>query len=343
MVQIGTGPQNFVSVVVGLYHLGALLETGEVFMWGYNSNGQLGIGAATVGSSTLISPTLSIFPSGTFLTSLAVGALHSGAIDNNTTLWTWGRNSNGQLGIGSDIDHPLPISVGTGYTVVGMGLYHTCATKGSNLYCWGQDNMCETTDTTPVQHSDNTPHLVPVLYISKPAVQIVGGNQFTVVLLSDGTVWSWGDSNDDELGQGSTTVHPHCKPRKNTLLSNATAISAGDAQGCALLAGNVYCWGSNYNGELGDGHSHNPSYNLLTPTMVAGVNSLSDISTSSDQTYALWAGSLFGWGSDQHCELLNVTGNKGDADTPKHLSALTGKVILISKGCFSLMACAVTE
>jgi len=339
-MQIGAGPQNFVALVAGLYHLGALLFNGEVYMWGYNSNGQLGIGPATVGTGTLVAPTPAIFPAGTYLIALAAGSLHSGAIATNTSLWMWGANARGQLEIGSDIDQPLPQLVGNGYTGLGLGFYHSCAIKVTTLYGWGQDIMCATTDPNPTAHSDETPFLVASLGTNVKAV--AGGNSFTVALLDNGTVWSWGDSNDDELGQGSTTVHPHCVPHQVAIPFPAIAVTAGNAQGCALADANVYCWGSNFNGELGDGHS-GVLYDSITPLQVGGLTNIVAISTGSDQTYALVTGGLlYGWGSDQHCELLNATGHQGDQDTPKLLPTLPSNLMLISQGCSSQMACAVT-
>ena len=109
-----------------------------------------------------------------------------------------------------------------------------------------------------------------------PAIlQVDMGDETACALLSDGTVWCWGEGQSGELGTApSTTISP---PVQIASLSNMTAVSVGQGAACAIdKASNLYCWGLNTNGQLG----HDPSGDVLcrttdkcqpTPTKVAGI------------------------------------------------------------------------
>lgn len=326
-------------MVGGFHHLGALLASGVVYMWGYNFNGQLGIGLATFGTGVFVSPTQTIFPASTVIMVLAAGYNHSGAISTDTTLWMWGCNQNGELGVGSDTDQPLPTIVGTGYTSLSLGYSHSCALKGTSLYCFGGNYYCSTSDVNYL--SDETPFLVAAL---TNVVEVACGNAITAALRSDGTVWTFGDSQYDDLGQGSTAVQWHCVPGQVPLSLPAIKIASGAHMSCAIVQGGmVYCWGRDIFGDLGVGESQ--STHSLTPLLVSGATNVQDITAGFYQIYVLVGGnSLWAWGADGRCELLNVTGrsetlgNIGQ-DIPKALPGLPGTVVLMSKGSVSSMEC----
>lgn len=312
-------------------------------MWGYNTVGQLGIGPATVNSTstTYIGPTQLFFSTGTVVTHLAAGYVHSAAIDSTSQLWMWGENNFGQLGIGSDINQPSPVAVDVNYTAVSLGFHHTCALKGTQLYCWGQDSECELAPASPANSpipSEEMPYYVSNLM---DVAAVACGAAFTVALRSDGTVWFWG-ANYTFVGHNQVNATPSCVPSKVNLPKLATKVSVGGYHTCALLVDNtVYCWGDNSNGEVGDDES-TYTHSNQTPVMVVGSNNFTDINIGLLTSFAFVPGNaLYGWGWDGDCGMLNVTGNRGDQLTPKLLPGLPSGIALLSKGSISRLVCAV--
>ncbi len=94
--------------------------------------------------------------------------------------------------------------------------------------------------------------LVTVPGISS-ATAVAAGGQHACALMNDGTVQCWGDNRYGRLGNGTAT--DNCCSRGTVLgIATATALSAGEAQSCALLhGGTVQCWGDNSLGQLGSG------------------------------------------------------------------------------------------
>ena len=130
---------NLGSIVKpGFNPLGAQTSTllYNLFSWGNNSYGQLGLGDATNRSSPNAIGSLT-----TWL-NLACGYAHT-IIKTDGTLWTWGRNTEGQLGLGNTTSRSSPVQVGalTAWLNIAGGRYHTVATKtDGTLWTWGKNN-----------------------------------------------------------------------------------------------------------------------------------------------------------------------------------------------------------
>jgi len=129
------------SVVVGgAAHTVVIGNDGNIYTWGYNSNGQLGIGSL----SQQTTPQLVAKPSGvTSWTAVCSGFNFILALGNDGNLYSWGQNTNGQLGINSTVDQTTPHLVNkpfgvTGWTTLAAGGNHSLAIcSDGNLYTWG--------------------------------------------------------------------------------------------------------------------------------------------------------------------------------------------------------------
>ena len=318
------------SVSAGSGFSCARLSTKQIKCWGKNSAGQLGNGS-TVDSSTPVSVSGISAAAAVGVSAGAADKAHACALVSGSKVKCWGKNDVGQLGSsGQDISStPLASSV-VNATKVAAGEIHGCALlSGGTVNCWGGNssgqlgNGTVTASLTPVavKNAAGTGELSGVTTIST-------SYQHTCVLLSGGTVACWGNNTAGQLGNGTTTASSLPVAVKGVggvgELSGVMAISAGYQHTCALLtSGAVNCWGSNSNGQLGDGTTTSSS----TPLAVKGVGGVGElsgvmaISAGYQHTCALLtSGAVNCWGS-------NANGQLGDGTTSDRLTPVVVKSI----------------
>ena len=199
------------------------------------------------------------------------GYNHTCAIDSNAKAYCWGYNNYGQLGNNSTTDSSVPVAVNTsgvlsGKTLVAIysGGYHTCVLDSDGkVYCWGENNYGQlgnnstTSSTVPV--AVNTSGVLS----GKVLTNISVGYAYTCAIDSTGKAYCWGLNEFGRLGDNTETQrNVPVAVYDAGVLSGKTlvAVSAGDAHGCVIDSnGGTYCWGNNYNGQLG-GNSNTNSY-----------------------------------------------------------------------------------
>ncbi len=205
----------------------ALNEDREVWTWGANHFGQLGIGVTGAGESSKI-PVQVKSPLGgeSFLiriTDVAAGSAHMVALDIDGNVWTWGWNKHGQLGDGTNDTRNLPVQVkGVGkeefledVEAIAVGLYHTVAldTDG-RVRTWGQNNYGQLGDGT--DNDKNSPVRVKALEeeaSSADIEEVFAGGHHSIALDKDSSVWIWGSNDVGQLGDG-TSVNYKTTPVK---------------------------------------------------------------------------------------------------------------------------------
>jgi alpha-tubulin suppressor-like RCC1 family protein len=153
----------------------------------------------------------------------------------------------------------------SGVTAVAAGGSHTCALKGGQVYCWGWNNYGQLGDGTRTDR--NTPTLVADGAMGNSGVTAVAAGDSHTCALKGGKVYCWGYNGDGQLGDGTTTNRNTPTLVADGAMGNSgvTAVAAGAYHTCALKGGQVYCWGWNGDGQLGDGTTTNRN----TPTLVA--------------------------------------------------------------------------
>jgi len=155
-VQTVSTTKSWVMVAGGGYHTGAVKNDGSLWMWGQNSEGQLGDNTTSARSSPV--QTVS---AGTSWKIVACGANHSGGIKLDGTLWMWGLNDHGQLGDNSVTQRNSPVqtvSAGNNWKYLACGYRHTAAVKtDGSIWCWGLNDFGQLGDngvtkkSSPVQ------------------------------------------------------------------------------------------------------------------------------------------------------------------------------------------------
>ena len=289
------------------YNFTAAIKTdGTLWTWGYNSNGQLGINT-TVRRTTPVTT----FAGGTNWKQVSGGYRHTAAIKTDGTLWTWGYNGNGQLGINDNITRSTPVTTfagGTDWKQVSCGSNHISAIKtDGTLWTWGYNNFGQlgrkVFPLTPVttfaggnNWSDTATGASEELYT------ICAGYSHTGAIKTDGTLWTWGYNSNGQLGINTFTTR---STPVTTFAGGITwkQISCGYNFTAAIKTdGTLWTWGSNVNGQLGD------NTNILKSTPVttfaggtnwkqvscSGGNSVERIFTLAIKT----DGTLWTWGSN---------------------------------------------
>lgn len=259
-LQVGTDGNyltQVTAIAAGVGHSAALKEDGTVWCWGANLSGQLGEGtttpsripvqvALTLGSTTYLQDVKSI----------AAGGYHTLAAKGDGTVWSWGANGSGQLGNGTTTSSSLPVQVVvSGIKLVAAGTNHSLAlASNGGVWSWGANSSGQLGDGTT--SAKNT--AVAVALLNEVAAVAAGGDH-SLALRSDASAWAWGLNNKGQLGDG-TTSNRHARVQVKgpgggvTVLSDVTTICGGYWHTLALLSGgNVWAWGDNSSGQLGDG------------------------------------------------------------------------------------------
>jgi alpha-tubulin suppressor-like RCC1 family protein len=306
------GNSGVTAVAAGGYHTCAL-KGGKVYCWGWNGLGQLGDGTTT----QRITPTLvadgEMGNSG--VTAVAVGWAYTCALKGGK-VYCWGWNGYGHLGDGTNTDRNTPTLVAdgemgnSGVTAIAAAEgYHTCALKGGRVYCWGGNDYGQLGDGTNTDR--NTPTLVADGEMGNSGVTAVAAGGYHTCALKGGKVYCWGANDEGQLGDNTTTDRNTPTLVEDGAMGNSgvTAVAAGGFHTCALKGGQVYCWGWNGYGHLGDG----TTTNRKTPTLVAngamGNSGVTAVAAGGFHTLGLKLDTcLFAWG-------WNGNGQLGDGGT----------------------------
>ena len=263
-VQIGT-ETDWVKISAGGNHTIALKMDGSIWAWGHNWAGQLGLG-----SNDEHFPTPLRVGIDTDWTAISAGYKHTLALKTDGSLWAWGNNDLGLLGVGmntSSSDIPIRVGTDTDWATISAGINHTAALKtDGSIWTWGYNDSGELGDGT------YTLREIPSR-VGKDTnwAMVSAGDSYTIALKTNGSLWAWGGNDNGQLGYGTNTG---CNtPTIVGTDMDWSAISVGGSNiinGYTIalkIDGSLWAWGSNRNGKLGGG----TKINHYTPTRVFAI------------------------------------------------------------------------
>jgi alpha-tubulin suppressor-like RCC1 family protein len=295
-----TGLANITAIAGGEHHTVALMQDGSLWAWGDNEHGQLGDG--TSGADNYRTTPVQVAGLSN-VTAIAGGEDHTIALKQDGSVWAWGDNEHGQLGDGtSGIDNyrstPGQVTGISNVTAVAGRGDHTIALKqDGSVWAWGNNEHGQIGDGTGGNANRPTPVQVTGL---ADITAIAGGEDHTIALKQDGSVWIWGWNIYGQLGDGTSgSDNYRATPVQVAGLSNVTAIAGGEDHTIALKQdGSVWVWGNNEHGQLGDGTSGVDNYRA-TPWQVTGISNVTAIAGGGDHTIVLKQdGSVWAWGDN---------------------------------------------
>lgn len=290
----------------GLFSMAADAGDRSLRAWGSNHYGQLGTSSVWTPKESI--PTPQAVQTLGNVSAVSGGGWHSLALLDDGTVWAWGRNDAGQLGIDSTEDQPTPVQVkdpsGSGVldniVAISAGGWHSMALSADGtVYVWG--------DNTYGQLGDGTAdaRLLPVALTDLSDVKAISAGYFhSLAVYGDGHVAAWGDNEYGQLGVGTTD--PSNKPLTVPGLQDVESVSAGHYHSIALKEdGTVWTWGDNSEGQLGIGDT------LMTSNSPVQVVHLTDIQMISAGGYFNLAlaldGSGWSWGWNEFGQLGDGT------------------------------------
>jgi len=272
------------------------------------------------------------------------GARGTIILKSDGTVWTWGANFNGKLGVGLDqatlVRTSVPVEVhgpgNVGYlnsiiAVMGGEIHNVALKSDGTVWAWGWNAFGQLGDGTtndayaPVRVGLGS--VPPLASVTK----LGGRTYWSLAIKSDGTVWAWGMNQGGQLGNGS--ANPLSGPQvlspvqvndsqAGGHIHGALQVSCGYTYGVALATnGTVWTWGTGPNGELGNGTTGS-SY---TPVPVAGLSNVVTISSGWKHILALKSdGTVWAWGKNLNGELGDgTTANRSNAVQVLNLTNIT--------------------
>jgi len=237
--------ENVDSVFFEGSHSAAIMENGDLYCWGYNENGEAGNGT-TIDQLIPIKILENV-------DSVFFESSHSAAITENGDLYCWGYNKNGEAGNGTTDKQLTPMKVLENVVSVSLTDYNSAAiTSNRELYCWGANRYGQ------VGNGTTTDQLLPTKVLENVTSVSFESSQ-SAAITENGDLYCWGHNGSGQVGNGTTELQ--LTPVKvlsdvnSVSIFNFSSFSSSYMYMMAAITGNgdLYCWGHNGSGQVGNG------------------------------------------------------------------------------------------
>ncbi|MFI8631280.1 RCC1 domain-containing protein [Microbacterium sp. NPDC077663] len=304
------GGRTITALSSGWNHTIALASDGTAWGWGYNGDGSLG-NPAGGGQKPPTEVDATALGAATF-THITSGHYHNLALASDGTLWAWGGNSSGQLGIGtstSSRDTARPVRVDTSMmgdrTIValGAGSYRSAAlTDDGTLWTWG-DGITRPRQVATMDLQGRT--IVSMSY----------GIRHLVALTDDGTVWTYGGNDSGQLGRAPGNLIDRVDPADFGSVPVTSVTAGGNTTAAVTADGHVYTWGENTWGHLGIGSTANASRPTLIDPEALGNQEVTHVALTRNAGFAVTSSGIrWAWGGTRYT--LGLEGDIVSTTTP---------------------------
>lgn len=283
----------------------------SMYCWGGNEYGQLGNGVADSDAHTI--PELVTSVDGEITPVRGSSNSVSGVLLSRI-LYLWGRNDSGQLGIGTtDSDpHPIPRLVDTLLVDVAdlsLGGDHVLARAvGSTVHAWGRNDWGQLGDGT----TEDISLPVEVIDLDENVIDQDGSENHSCFVVESLLLYCSGKNDHGQLGIGAADSDAHPFPEFVSSLGTVVAVAvAGNTTFARTTAGDVYGWGDNTFGQLGDGTTDERW--TMRAVQVPEFVVQHDMGQGGFVFAVTEDGKLYGWGRNDRCQL-----GIGSADSDAH-------------------------
>jgi alpha-tubulin suppressor-like RCC1 family protein len=316
-----SGGTNWKQVSAGYQYTAAIKTDGTLWTFGQGRNpfpttpptltGNLGINEGTNNRATPVTT----FAGGTDWKQVSTGSHHTAAIKTDGSLWIWGANNSGQLGINDgNVPRSTPVTTFTGgntWKQVSCGSDYTAAIKtDGSLWTWGS-----------ITGNNSGGRSTPVTTFAGGTnwKSVDCGTRHTAAIKTDGTLWVWGNQFQGELGINVGGAGNQGRETPVTTFTGGNtwkSVASGYRYTTAIKTdGSLWVWGGNGAGQLGT----NNTITRSTPvTTFAGGNNWKQVSCGGEHTAAIKTdGTLWTWGTNTSLGQLGINDtNTAPRSTP---------------------------
>lgn len=345
-------PSKIIGLQTGWNHTCAMNAQGQLFCWGWNERGQVGLPAGDAPEP------VEVVGIDEEVTALALGVSHSCALTAGGDVKCWGSNVQGQLGDGSNAScqQVVDVALGGKAKALAAGSNHTCAVLTSGqVRCWGNNREHQINADSELNYLSPVAPSVPVSNV----MALGGGEDHTCALLADRGVTCWGSNLYEQVAAATTisdavtldsgryqnctvdsagaltcwgsrglVISPQQPYSVTTAGDVASSVASGENHGCAIIDGAVRCWGVGLDGQLGAGAGITNTVDPVpAATLVSGVEA---IDAGFNHTCAIRQGGAFCWGENEAGQLGN--GAFETSFTPVAVVGLSSGVASIATG-----------
>jgi alpha-tubulin suppressor-like RCC1 family protein len=303
------GQHVFAADCAGENGIAARKSDGSIWSWGLGNGGANGDNTTITRSSPV-----SVIGNHSFTALNGSGVNYKSGLKADGSVWSWGNNGDGNLGDQAITNKSSPVSVVGGHSFIKVRTSddHQIGLKADgSVWGWGSGAAGRLGQGTTIVGRSSPVSIVG----DHNFIDIMTGNQFSLALKADGTVWTWGNGSSGVLGDNATANRssPVSVIGDHSFVKLAIDSSNGTISAALKADGSVWTWGENGFGELGISAANNRS----SPVSVVGDHSFIMITTGFTHMGGLKAdGSAWMWGRGNTGKTgLNISGNRSSPNS----------------------------